>query len=366
MKGGRTMKKRMVLLGGCLFFILVVLGVFFPNHRAEAKAELNILVMPGYEEPQIINEFEKKYDCKINFKIYPSSDEMMALLLSSKKGTFDVVTPDAPYVAKLVKANLIKPLNPKDYPINDFFPRFHRFEQHWIDNKLYAVTSRWGFYGLAYNSKYVDAADMQSYAGLWKEKYKGKIAIFDWYLPNMGCIAKYLGYQKPYDIGTQELTKVADTLYSLKPYVGTIAPTNSDTIQALANANMWISIAGEWLQVLLKEQGHPIELSNPKEGGVSWTEALVIMKDSKNPELAKKYCQWILSPEIQARLAWANAFHATVPNMKAVNFMKKGDAAMLHMDDGNYLNAVLKNIAPRKLPADEEAWKKIWQTFKSK
>ena len=55
--------------------------------------------MPGYEEPQIINDFEKKYDCKINHKIYPScADEMMALLLSSKKGTFDVITPDAPYV----------------------------------------------------------------------------------------------------------------------------------------------------------------------------------------------------------------------------------------------------------------------------
>lgn len=361
------MKKVVALLaGGSLFFILVAIGVFFPSHRAEAKDELNILVMAGYEEPQIINEFEQKYNCKVNSKIYPSSDEMMALLLSSKKGTFDVVTPDAPYVAKLVKAGLIKPLNPNDYPIKDFFPRFHHYEQHWINNKLYAVTSRWGFYGLAYNSKYVDPADMQSYAGLWKEKYKGKIAIFDWYLPNMGCIAKYLGYQKPYDIGPQELTKVADTLYSLKPYVGAIPPTNSDTIQALATENMWISIAGEWLQVLLKEQGHPIELSNPKEGGVTWTEALVIMKDSKKPELAKKYCQWILSPEIQARLAWANAFHATVPNTKAANFMKKENAAMLHMDDWNYLNAVLKNVAFRKLPADEEAWKKIWQTFKSK
>ena len=361
------MKKHMTLLQtGLLSLVLMTLMVFLAYGKAEAKAELNILVMPGYEEPQIINDFEKKYDCKINHKIYPSSDEMMALLLSSKKGTFDVVTPDAPYVEKLVKANFIIPLNPADYPMKDFFPRFQRFEQHWINNKLYSVTSRWGFYGLAYNSKFVDPADMQSYAGLWKEKYKGKIAIFDWYLPNMGCIAKYLGYQKPYDIGTQELAKVADKLYSLKPYVGAIPPTNSDTIQALANANMWISIAGEWLQVLLKEQGHPIELSNPKEGGVSWTESLSITKDSKNQELAKKYCQWVVSPEIQARLAWANAFHATVPNAKAANFMKKEHAAMLKMDNWDYLNGALKIIAPRKLPADEEAWKKIWQTFKSK
>ena len=333
---------------------------------AAAKSTLNILVMPGYEEPQIISDFEKKYDCKVNFKIYPSSDEMMALIKSAKKGTYDVVTPDAPYVEKMMKAGLIQPLNPADYPLNDFFERFKKFEQHWVDGKLYAVTSRWGFYGLVYNSKFVDPADMQSYSGLWKEKYKGKIAIFDWYLPNMGCISKSLGNQKPYDIGAPELKKLSETLMSLKPQVGSISPTNSDTIQALANGNAWISIAGEWMQVLLKEQGHPIELSNPKEGGVSWTEALTMTKDTKNPDLAKKYMQWILSPEIQAKLAWANAFHATVPNSKAVNFMPKEQAAMLKMDNWEKLNADLKIIAPRKLPADEEAWKKIWQEFKSK
>jgi len=46
--------------------------------------------------------------------------------------------------------------------------------------------------------------------------------------------------------------------------------------------------------------------------------------------------------------------------------MKKEHAAMLKMDNWDYLNGALKVIAPRKLPSDEEAWKKIWQTFKSK
>ncbi len=359
-------KNMFVLKGFIIAFVIAWMIVFFGVNRAAAKDELNLLVMPGYEEPQIINEFEQKYNCKVNSKIYPSSDEMMALIKSAQKGTFDVLSPDAPYVAKLVNADLIQPLNPADYPIDDLYDRFQHFGQHWIDNKLYAVTSRWGFYGLAYNSKYVDATDMQSYAGLWEEKYKGKIAIFDWYLPNMGCIGRYLGYEQPYDIGSEQLQKIAETLFSLKPYVGTIAATNSDTIQALANENVWISIAGRWLQVLLKEQDHPIELANPKEGGVSWTEALVITKHSRNPELAKKYIQWVLSPEIQAKLAWANAFHACVPNSKAVNYLEEEQAQMLGMDNYEELSKILKNIANRKVPADEEAWKKIWLEFKSK
>lgn len=362
------MEKFASIMKWWMLFILiaVVSAIFGTGQSFAARQQLNMLVMAGYEEPQIIRGFEEKYNCKINAKLYPSSDEMMALIKSSKRGTFDVLSPDAPYVAKLVKADLIRPLEPNDYPFSDFYDRFKHFDQHWIDNKLYAVTSRWGFYGIAYNSKYVDRADVESYSGLWLDKYKGKIAIFDWYLPNMGCIGRYLGYKNPYDIDKEQLEKIRETLFSLKPQVGTIAATNSDTIQALANENVWISIAGRWLQVLLKEQGHPIELTNPKEGGVSWTEAFVITKHSKNPELARKYINWILSPEIQAKLAWANAFHAMVPNSKAVNYLGKKEAKMLGMDDYQTLSIVLKNIANRKVPPNEEAWNKIWQEFKSR
>jgi len=362
------MEKFASIMKWWMLFILiaVVSAIFGTGQSFAARQQLNMLVMAGYEEPQIIRGFEEKYNCKINAKLYPSSDEMMALIKSSKRGTFDVLSPDAPYVAKLVKADLIRPLEPNDYPFSDFYDRFKHFDQHWIDNKLYAVTSRWGFYGIAYNSKYVDRADVESYSGLWLDKYKGKIAIFDWYLPNMGCVGRYLGYKNPYDIDKEQLEKIRETLFSLKPQVGTIAATNSDTIQALANENVWISIAGRWLQVLLKEQGHPIELTNPKEGGVSWTEAFVITKHSKNPELAKKYINWILSPDIQAKLAWANAFHALVPNSKAANYLGKKEAKMLGMDDYQTLSIVLKNIANRKVPSDEEAWNKIWQEFKSR
>ena len=362
MRRNTLVSKTAFIASGFVF----LLAFFMIGTAASAKDQLNLLVMPGYEEPQVIKGFEEKYDCKVNYKIYPSSDEMMALIKSSKPGTYDVLSPDAPYVEKLMKADLISPLNPDDYPLGDFYERFRHFDQHWIDGKMYAVTSRWGFYGIAYNTKYVDAKDMESYAGLWMEKYKGKIAIFDWYLPNMGCLGRYLGYKEPYDIDEEQLGKLRESLLSLKPYVGTIAGTNSDTIQALGNENIWISIAGRWLQVLLAEQGHPIALSNPKEGGVSWTEGLVIAKDSQNPELAKKYIQWVLSPEIQAGIAWANAFHVPVPNSKAVEFLKPEHAKMLGLDDYDALAETLKNITSRKVPKDEEAWKKVWQEFKSK
>ena len=114
---------------------------------------LNLLVMAGYEEDQIIKPFEEMYGVKVNAKIYPTSDQMFAMLQNAKEGEWDIVTPDTPWVDKLVQADLIDELNPADYPeIENFYDRWKDFDQVKVDGKLYAMVSRWGYYGIVYNS----------------------------------------------------------------------------------------------------------------------------------------------------------------------------------------------------------------------
>jgi len=349
--------------------VLVALALAGPGVQAQQRigGTLSILVMPGYEEEQIIKPFEQRYGVKVNSKIYPSSDQMFAILSAARPGEWDIATPDTPWIAKLVSSDLLLPLNPGEYPeVKNFFTRWQKFDQNFVKGTLYSVVSRFGFYGIVYNSKFVKAEETRSIKIMWNPKYKGKIVLFDWYLPNMGMIGRYLGFQQPYRIRGEDLKKLEQTLYSLRPQVGIIAATNSDTIQALANESAWLSFGGEWLQVLLKEQGRPIELTIPDEGGVSWTEALVILKGSKNVPAAKAYIQYVTSPEVQAKLAWANAFHAMVPNKLARKYLTEKQARMLWLDDPSRLERILQRIATREIPPDEEQWKLIWERFKSR
>ncbi|MGI6575288.1 MAG: ABC transporter substrate-binding protein [bacterium] len=328
---------------------------------------LNILVMPGYEEEQIIQPFEEKYGVKVNSRVYSSSDQMFSILTNSQPGEWDVVTPDTPWVEKLVAADMIAPLDPGDYPeIKNFYDHWQDFEQLFVNDQMYSIVSRWGYYGIVYNSNYVTEEEAMSMDVMWDPKYKGKIVLFDWYLPNMGMLGAYLGHEQPYEIEGPDLDELEETLYSLRPQVGVIAATNADTIQALANESAWLSFGGEWLQVLLKGEGYPIEVVMPKEGGVSWTESLSIMKHSQNPEAAKAFVQYLISPEVQAKLAWANAFHSTVPNMKAADYLSAEQAALLRMDNPELLNDMLDRIATRIVPANEKEWQTIWEQFKSK
>ena len=351
-------RKTFITMSTVISFIILC---FFQVAMAEQRV-LNILTWAGYNEEQIIKPFEKKYNCKVNSKNFSGDEQMLTIWTGSPKGTWDVVNPDGPWVAMLAKQGKIRELNPKLYPLDDLFPPFRRFSQHWIDGKLYAMASRWGFYGIAYNTKFISKEEVNSWGILWDSKYKGKVGIYGWYLPNMGNFGRYLGFKSPYDINSEQLNLLEKALLDLKPNVATITLTASDLIQALANESVWLAPAGNWAAVTLKEDGHPIEHVVPKEGAVSWTESLCVTADSRNPDLAEKFIQWMLTTEIQAKLAWASAFHAATPNKKAADFLKKEQAEMLRMTDLGV--EILKKVVPRKLPENEQAWKDVWQNFK--
>jgi spermidine/putrescine transport system substrate-binding protein len=337
-----------------------------PVPADEIGGELNILVMPGYEEEQIIRPFEEEFGVTVNSRNYPSSDEMFAIVSAARPGEWDIITPDTPWVERLVRADLIEPLDRADYPaIEDFYEHWRDFEQVFVDDQLYSIVSRWGYYGIVYNSDHVDEEVVQSTEGMWHPDYSGRVVLFDWYLPNMGMLARYLGHDQPYDIDSPDvLAEIEEVLLSLRPHVGAIAATNADTIQALATGEAWLSFGGEWLQLLLKEEGHPIEVHVPDEGGVSWTESLSIMKGSQNPEAARAFVQYMLRPETQAMLAWADAFHAYVPNAEAADHLHEEARAALGLDQAGAAEDILANIATRKIPPNEDAWQEIWERFK--
>ena len=352
------MKMRLFAMLACFSFVL---GVVVGGAHAQKK-EINILTWSGYEETKIIQPFEQKHGVKVNFKTFENSENMITIWSASKPGTWDVVNPDESFVPGLIKQKKLKALDPKKFPMDDLFPQFKHFDQHWEGNTMYAVPSRWGVYGLTYNTKNVAKEDVASWKVMWDPKYKGKVGIYGWWLPNMGNIAAYLGFKSPYDITPEQLKQVEKALLELKPNLATIANTASEMIQAMMNETCWIGGVGEWGAVAMKEQGKPVEYVVPKEGSVMWTEGLAIPSDSQNAQLAELFIQYMLTPEAQAKLAWADALHAPTPNRKAAQFLTKQQAEWLMMDEQGV--QIVKRVIPRKLPKDEEAWKSVWLKFK--
>lgn len=349
-------------------------GVWAQEATDEFKGkELNVLTWPGHGDPYMVGAFEERYGVRVRVKEYVGGDQLLAVINSTPPGVYDVILADAEVVEQLVDADQIEPLNPADYPFADFFPEFQKFEQHWKDDQLYAVMLRFGYLGLAYNTEKLSAEEVKSYKVLWDSKVTGKVGWFDWYLTSLQPLSLYNGNKPPYDISNEAFDKLRETLFSLKPQTAGYFQM-ADLFSSFANGQAWVVPGiGDWVALLLEDQGRPVKAVVPDEGGLQWTESLSIAKGAKNPELAKRYIQYATSPEGQVKTATLSSYAAAIPNKEGWKLMAKekpewADRLRLREDQENVMDQYRKgNIFPRKLPVQQpiEVWNESWTEFKN-
>lgn len=349
-------------------------GVWAQEATDEFKGkELNVLTWPGHGDPYMVGAFEERYGVRVRVKEYVGGDQLLAVINSTPQGVYDVILADAEVVEQLVDADQIEPLNPADYPFADFFPEFQKFEQHWKDDQLYAVMLRFGYLGLAYNTEKLSAEEVKSYKILWDSKVTGKVGWFDWYLTSLQPLSLYNGNKPPYDISNEAFDKLRETLFSLKPQTAGYFQM-ADLFSSFANGQAWVVPGiGDWVALLLEDQGRPVKAVVPDEGGLQWTESLSIAKGAKNPELAKRYIQYATSPEGQVKTATLSSYAAAIPNKEGWKLMAKekpewADRLRLREDQENVMDQYRKgNIFPRKLPVQQpiEVWNESWTEFKN-
>jgi spermidine/putrescine transport system substrate-binding protein len=91
---------------------------------------------------------------------------------------------------------------------------------------------------------------------------------------------------------------------------------SSQTVLATGEADVLIG-GGEWVTAVIARENPDLDFSVPAEGAVLWSQSLAMFKDSKNPDLALKFIQYVLSPEGQARLATSACYWGMPANTKA-------------------------------------------------
>jgi spermidine/putrescine transport system substrate-binding protein len=149
----------------------------------ETGATLQIYNWVAYVNQSCLNNFAKRYNCKVQLTTFNTFDEAMAKLRSGL--SFDVlmgVTVD--FLGQLIESKLIQPLNHSYIPnITQAWPDFANpfYDQSWRYTVPYTIYTT----GISWRK---DLVPENPYAMrnpwaqmLWQPKYKGKIAILDDY-----------------------------------------------------------------------------------------------------------------------------------------------------------------------------------------
>lgn len=340
---------------------------------AHAASELTMLAWYGHAEPDIVAEFESTHNVRVVPKYYTGGDNMLALIAQSPPGTYDLILSDGEYVQQLNAAGRIEELQPEDYYFDDYFSEFQRFPGHWDGDKLYSVMTRFGFLGVAYNTEAVSEAKARSYKVFWDKEYQGKLGHFDWHLPNLGQISLYGGNTPPFDVNDTAWAALQETALSLRPQVGGFFDYGG-TFSSMKSGQMSLFCGiGDWITGVLRKEGAKVDSVVPDEGGLQWTESFSIGKGSKNPELAKKFIQYITSPKGQVKSATMAAYPGLIPNKKGWEQLAKDapeEAKRQNMVLGqtNAMDMIRSGqIQFRALPVQQDLgdWNDFWSDYKN-
>lgn len=312
-------------------FLLTTTALGLSAGAALAEGELNALVWCDHTDPALIEPFEAAHNVKVNLREYEGTGAALALLEQSRPGDWDVLVIDGIDVFRAVEANMLAPLDTADLPMGDFFPEVVMEENNTIDGVTYAVTEKFGYNTISYNSAKVDEADMESLSTVWSEKYDGRISIYDYYLPVMG-LAAIASDISTADIATDDLGAIGDVLSTLRSRAASVAGVVAAQT-ALATGEVDIVVGGgEWLTAVLAAEQPELTWTIPKEGAVRWAQSIGVVAGSENPDLAAEFIKYIVSPEGQARLATSSCFWGMPANAKAGDVLSDAQKDILRWD----------------------------------
>ncbi|MDF0556489.1 spermidine/putrescine ABC transporter substrate-binding protein [Kamptonema sp. UHCC 0994] len=282
-----------------------------PGISSGSEKVLSIYNYSTYVAPEVIAQFEKENNVKIKYDTYDNSDALYAKLKQGNPG-YDLVFP-ADYMVKImVSENMLEPLNLEKIPNQkNLDPKF--VKQSFDPDNKYSFPYQWGTMGIGYNLK-ATKTEINSWEAMFDPKFTGKVAWQDDARYTFSGVLMYLGYN-PNTTNPDEINKARDLLIKNKAMIAAFVPDTGQNLLAQGEVNLTMEWSGDIFQVMTENPD--LRFAIPKEGTIVFTDNIAIPKDAPNKELAEKFINFVLQPEIGAKIS--NFIHFGSPNKAAID-----------------------------------------------
>jgi spermidine/putrescine transport system substrate-binding protein len=326
--------------------------------------ELNALVWCDHTDDALIKPFEEKFDVKVNLKEYEGTGAGLSIIEQSQPGDWDVLVIDGIDVPRAVEAGILGPLPVDQLPYDTLFPELVMEANHVIDGKTYAISEKFGYNTVSFDKSKVTAEQMADMTKLWSGEFKGRLAVYDYYLPVMGMVAVGLG-MKTADLTVADLPKIEEALLALKDSAASVGEVvASQTAIATGEVDILVG-GGEWVTAGLVSENPNLDWIIPEQGAVRWSQSIGVFADSTKPDLAVEFVKHVLSPEGQAALATSACYWAMPANKAAGDVLTADQKAALRWDDqAAYLTRA--QLYPAPDAELDQAMQDVWTRFLAK
>ncbi|MDR0539082.1 MAG: extracellular solute-binding protein [Spirochaetaceae bacterium] len=334
--------------GVCIVAVCLVFNACSKAKTANSGAAEDTLYLYNwtyYLPESVLDKFREEYKVKVVYDEYASNEEMYAKIQAGGGG-YDIVFPTSDFIEIMTQQGMLAKIDHnKLNNVGNLEPRIVALAA-WDPDMEYFIPY---YYGAATIS--VNTARIPEFDDSWKSwdiferaAYKGKMTMLDDMRMVIGGALMKLGYSS--NSANKAEIYAASSLINNK-WKPNIMRFDSEAFgKGYASEDFWI-VHG-YFEGIKEEMGGNTALASktavfiPREGAPAYLDGMCILKDAKHKELAHKFIDFFLRPEIFAEFADYFNFPATV-NVPARALLKNKpflpveeflDKTMLNYDIG--------------------------------
>lgn len=278
--------------------VLIVVSVFqFSGGKASRPFEgqtLHLYNWGEYTGENIIRNFEEETGATVVMENFDSNEQMYIKVVNGE--SYDIIVPSDYMIQRLIQEDLLQKLDHSKLDCMDLLTEDVKGLPYDPKNE-YSVPYFWGTAGIVYDKTKVDIKDLeeQGYNIFLNEKYKGDIYLYDSERDSFMMALKALGYS----MNTENEKEINEAYEWLVKCVQTMEPeiVTDEIIDNMAQGRKALGLiySGDATYVISENENMGYYL--PETGTNLWSDAMVIPKNAKNPELAHAYINYATNYE---------------------------------------------------------------------
>lgn len=287
-------KKRRILPGILVAAAAVLLVVFvkFGGSKEERPFEgqtLHLYNWGEYTGENIIADFEKETGATVIQENFDSNEQMYIKV--ANKEPYDLLVPSDYMIERLIQEDLLQKLDHSKLTCMDKLADAVKGLPYDPDNE-YSVPYFWGTVGIVYDKTKVDIKDLEEegFGIFLDEKYKGDVYLYDSERDSFMMALKALGYSMN-TTDEQEIQEAYEWLVQCVETMDTEIVTD-EIIDNMAQGRKALGLIYSGDATYVMDENENMGYYMPKNGTNLWSDAMVIPKNAKNPELAHAFINY--------------------------------------------------------------------------
>ena len=260
------------------------------------ERRLNVYNWENYIAASTIPAFEREFRCSVRYATYGSAEELLAKVFSGNSG-WDVVFPSNSFVEPMRQLDLLLKLDHQRLPnLANLDARFK--QPDWDPQLEYSVPYMHSATGILY-AKSVGRAPL-AWADLWTDSYSRRVTMLDDPAEVFGACLKKIGASVN-SLDEKQLKAARDWAVKQKPLLR--AYLNEEVRDQVVAGD--VLVAQMWAQVAQAaiDNAPRLAFSFPAEGFPLYADNCVILRESKHRDLAYSFLDYLLRPQVAARIA---------------------------------------------------------------